>query len=81
MNENAVPTANLDILTETVTDSRAAPSATPQMRTLFNELDKAASESASIIAASVGKLSTAAQRRAKKRPKQKRISSYLANTF
>ena len=76
MNENAVPTANLDILTETVTDSRAAPSATPQMRTLFDELDKAASESASIIAASVGKLSTAAQRRAKKRPKQKRISSY-----
>jgi|GEM_PF-2027138 len=67
---------NLDILTETVTDSRAASSATPQMRTLFNELDKAASESASIIAARVGKPATAAQRRAKKRPNQKRISSY-----
>jgi len=73
MNENAV---NLDILSETVTDSRAAPSATPQMRTLFDELDKAASQSASIIATSLRKPATAAQRRAKKRPKQKRVNSY-----
>ncbi len=76
MNENAAPTANLDILTETVTDSRAEPSATPQMRTLFDELDKAASQSASIIAARVGKPAAAAQRRAKKRPSQKRVNSY-----
>jgi Type IV secretion-system coupling protein DNA-binding domain len=66
----------LDILTETVTDSRAAPSVTPQMRTLFDELDKAASQSASIIAASLRKPATAAQRRAKKRPNQKRVNSY-----
>lgn len=76
MNENAAPTANLDILTETVTDSRAAPSATPQMRMLFDELDKAASESASIIAARIGKPATAPKRRAKKRPNQKRVNSY-----
>ena len=76
MNENPLSTANLDILTETVTDSRAAPSATPQMRMLFDELDKAASESASIIAARVGKPATATKRRAKKRPKQKRVNSY-----
>ena len=76
MNENAAPTANLDILTETVTDSRAAPSATPKMRALFDELDKAASQSGSIIAARVGKPAAAAQRRAKKRPNQKRVNSY-----
>jgi Type IV secretion-system coupling protein DNA-binding domain len=76
MKENALSTANLDILSETVTDSRAAPSATPQMRMLFDELDKAASESASIIAASVGKPATAPKRRAKKRPNQKRVHSY-----
>jgi Type IV secretion-system coupling protein DNA-binding domain len=67
---------NLDILSETVTDSPAAPDATPQMRMLFSELEKAASESASIVAASVGKSATAAKRRAKKRPKQRRVNSY-----
>jgi len=66
---------NLDILSETVTDSRAAPSATPQMRTLFDDLDKAASESANIIAASTRKPASSHRRRATKRPKRESIKS------
>ena len=68
--------ANLDILTETVTDSRAAPNATPQMRALFDELDKAASESASIIAASARKPAIGLRRRAKKRPKREPVNRW-----
>jgi hypothetical protein len=46
MSQSQVPTApNLDILTEIVTDTRAAPpSATAQMQRIFGELDKAAEE-------------------------------------
>jgi hypothetical protein len=46
LESSQVPTApNLDILTETVTDTRAAPpSATAQMQRIFGELDKAAEE-------------------------------------
>ena len=53
MSQSQVPTApNLDILTETVTDTRAAPpSATAQMQRIFGELDKAADQSALIIGA------------------------------
>ena len=41
MDQSSVPkAANLDVLTETVTDMRA----TPQMCSLFAELDKAVSE-------------------------------------
>ena len=66
---------NLDILSETVTDSRAAPSATPQMRALFDKLDKAASESANIIAASTRKPASSHRRRLTKRPKRESIKS------
>lgn len=43
MNQSQVPSApNLDILTETVTDTgAAAPSATAHMQTILGELDKA----------------------------------------
>ena len=67
---------DLDILTETVTDSRAAPNATPQMRALFDELDKAASESASIIAASARKHAIGPRQRAKKRPKREPVNRW-----
>ena len=67
---------DLDILTETVTDSRAAPNATPQMRALFDELDKAASESAGIIAASARKPAIGPRRRAKKRPKREPVNRW-----
>src|SRR6516164_3609041 len=67
---------NLDILTETVTDSQAAPNATPQMRALFDELDKAASESAGIIAASARKPAIGPRRRAKKRPKREPVNRW-----
>jgi hypothetical protein len=55
MSQSNVPTApNLDILTETVTDTRAAaPSATAQMQAIFGELDKAAAQSALIIGSAV----------------------------
>jgi len=50
MHRSSVPkAANLDILTETVTDTGAPPSAIPQMGPLFAELDKAVSEAAAII--------------------------------
>src|SRR6516162_7626686 len=71
MNESA-----LEILTETVTDSLAAPSATPQMRALFDELDKAASESERILAASARKPAIGPRRRAKKRPKQESVNRW-----
>jgi len=46
MHQSSVPkAANLDILTETVTDTGA----TPQMCSLFAELDKAVSEATEII--------------------------------
>jgi hypothetical protein len=53
MSQSQVPTApNLDVLIETVTDTRAAPpSATAQMQRIFGELDKAAAQSALIIGA------------------------------
>ena len=55
MSQSNVPTApNLDILTETVTDTRAAvPSAKAQMQAIFGELDKAAAQSALIIGSAV----------------------------
>jgi len=68
--------SNLDILTETVTDSGAVPSPTPQMRTLFDDLDKAASESASIIAASVRKPAIGPRRCAKRRPKREPVNRW-----
>ena len=55
MSQSQVPTApNLDILTETVTDTRAAaPSATAQMQTILGELDKAAAQLGLIIGSAV----------------------------
>ena len=51
MSQSQVPTApNLDILSETVTDTGAAvPSATAQMQAILGELDKDAAQSALII--------------------------------
>ena len=50
MHQSSVPkAANLDILTETVTDTGAAPSAIRRLELLFAELDKAVSEAAAII--------------------------------
>src|SRR6516165_2585350 len=69
---------NLDILSETVTDSQAPPSATPQMRTLFDELDKAALESARILAASARKPAIGPRRRVTKRPKRESVQSVNA---
>ncbi len=51
MSQSQVPTApNLDILSETVTDTgAAAPSATAQMQAMLGELDKDAAQSGLII--------------------------------
>ena len=51
MSQSQVPTGpKLDILTETVTDTRtAAPGVTAQMQAIFGELDNAAAQSALII--------------------------------
>ena len=55
MSQSLVPAPNLDILTEVVTDSGAAPPrATDQMQALFGALDKAAAESPLIIGSGVG---------------------------
>src|SRR6266436_6362620 len=68
MSQSQVPTApNLDVLTETVTDTRAAPpSATAQMQRIFWELDKAAAQSALIIGAA-GRSAPAERRTATKK--------------
>ena len=72
---------NLEILSETVTDSQAAPSATPQMCTLLGELDKAASEAASTIAARARKPATNHRRRVTKRPKHDSVNAWLLRFF
>jgi hypothetical protein len=65
MDQSFVPkAANLDVLTETVTDMRA----TPQMCSLFAELDKAVSEATEIIRSATADEALAASgwRRSKK---------------
>ena len=66
--------AALDLLSETVTDSGAPPSPTAQMQELLEQLDKAASQSASIIGASVNKTPTAFGRRAPKKRKPQSLN-------
>ena len=69
MHRSSVPkAANLDILTETVTDTGAAPSAIRRLELLFAELDKAVSEAAAIIGSATADEALAASgwRRSKK---------------
>src|ERR1700730_1827818 len=75
MSENIVSNEALDLLSETVTDteSGAPPSATPRMQQLLAELDKAASESATIVS-SVDKTPTALERSGPKKPKPKSLN-------
>jgi hypothetical protein len=76
-----VPIApNLDILTETVTDTRAAPpSATAQMQRIFEELNDAAAQSALIIGAA-GR-SSPVERPATAKKKGKSKSSDAASSW
>jgi hypothetical protein len=78
MNQSLVPTApNLDILSEVVTDSGAAPpSATDQMQALFGALDKAAAESALIIGSGVGSSEASKRQTTVKKKKPKHAPSW-----
>src|SRR5258708_619379 len=75
MSQSHVPTApNLDILSETVTDTKAAaPGVTAQMQTIFGELDNAAAQSALIIG-SAGQ-SPPTERRTKPKKKAKPLDA------